>query len=51
MKGAEIAKCYLINQRKIAQHIAYHIYQKYSSWQECLYMGRRNSYTAGENMY
>lgn len=29
MKGAEIAKCYLINQRKVTQHIAYDIYQKY----------------------
>lgn len=28
MKGAEIAKGYLVNNRKIVRHIVYYIYQK-----------------------
>lgn len=28
MKGAEVAKGYLVNNRKIVQHKVYHIYQK-----------------------
>lgn len=51
MKGAEIAKGYLVNNRKIAQHTVYHIYQKNLSWQPYLYILPKTSCIDRENIY
>lgn len=51
MKGEDIAKGYLVNNRKTVQHIVYHIYQKFLNWQQYLYILRRNFCTDGENIY